>query len=440
MKRRFASIALMLFLAGCGQGKSSVDESRSGASTVSPAKPLSCRELTVSDDLQAAIDEASPGDAFCLTRGVWHGPITVAAGVAVWGPRDAVIRSNGTGTTVMLEGRGPKLLGVTVDGSGTRFDILDAAVRVRGEEAVVEGVEIVNATFGILVEKSKEISLRHNVVKGDSRRALGMRGDGIRLWETTNSVLEGNQVENSRDIVVWYSRNNSLFRNRVVGGRYGTHFMYSHDNRVERNEFRGNEVGVFVMYSRGVVLSDNLMAEASGAAGIGLGVKESGNIVVRNNRFLHNTVGAYLDSSPIQMDEHNVFERNVFRLGEVGIVFHSSLSRNTFKDNSFRDNYSQVRVEGGGDALDVTWEGNDFDDYAGYDLDGDGIGDIPYELRSLSGDLVSRHPSLAFFRGSPTLALISAAGEIVPLLAPKVVLRDARPRIRSLEMEGEDAN
>ena len=52
----------------------------------------------------------------------------------------------------------------------------------------------------------------------------------------------------------------------------------------------------------------------------------------------------------------------------------------------------------------MAWEGNDFDDYAGYDLDRDGYGDLPYELRSLSGALVSQHPALAFFRGAPALA------------------------------------
>ena len=38
-------------------------------------------------------------------------------------------------------------------------------------------------------------------------------------------------------------------------------------------------------------------------------------------------------------------------------------------------------------------------EHAGFDLDGDGIGDLPYELRSLTAQLAARHPALAFFRG-----------------------------------------
>ena len=46
-------------------------------------------------------------------------------------------------------------------------------------------------------------------------------------------------------------------------------------------------------------------------------------------------------------------------------------------------------IEGGGDAADVAWSGNYFDDYAGYDLDRDGIGDVAYELRSFEDDLTA---------------------------------------------------
>jgi hypothetical protein len=68
-----------------------------------------------------------------------------------------------------------------------------------------------------------------------------------------------------------------------------------------------------------------------------------------------------------------------------------------------------VRVDGGGDALGIEWDRNDWDDYRGYDLDGDGVGDVPYELRSLSNELRARYPDLAFFDGSPTVALTGTA-------------------------------
>lgn len=400
-----------------------------------PPRPATCQDLSGTEALRAALQSAAPGQALCLAAGTYQGPFEIKGAVSIWGPREAVIRSTGNGTTVQLSGDGPALLGVTVDGSGGRFDTLDAAVRIQANDARVEGVRVMNATFGILCEQSRRVHILHNHVTGDSTSPLGLRGDGIRLWETQHSTVGENVVEDSRDMVVWYSSDNVIRGNHVTRGRYGTHFMYSHRNSVDHNLYVGNEVGVFVMYSRNIVLRHNLMADGTGAAGMGLGLKESGNITAFENQFLHNTVGLYLDTSPLQQDEFDVFERNIFRLSEVAVVFHSSETRNTFRTNSFRDNYTQVRVEGGGDALGVTWDGNNFDDYQGFDLDKDGVGDVPYELRSLSSDLVSRYPDLAFFRGSAALSLVSAAGEIIPLLAPKTVLRDEHPRMAPLHLE-----
>lgn len=404
-----------------------------------PARPETCRDVAPGT-LQEALRNAAPGEALCLAPGEHPGPVEVPAGVTIWGPAEAVIRSDGKGTTVHATGEGTRLLGFTVDGSGGRFDILDAAVKVQEAKNVqLEGLAVRGATFGILVERSENVRVRRNRIRGTETSALGLRGDSIRLWETKRSLVEENVVDHGRDVVVWYSSDNVVRGNVVRGGRYGTHLMYSHGNQVVGNRYENDVVGIFVMYSRNVVIRGNLLAGAAGAAGMGLGIKESGNLEVEGNRFVDDTVGVYLDTSPLQLDDRNLFRNNSFRLGDAAVVFHSSEDRNRFEGNSFRDNHAQVRVEGGGDALGVEWIGNDFDDYAGYDLDGDGSGDVPYELRSLAADLVSRSPDLEFFRGSTTLSLINVASEVVPLLAPKTLLRDPSPRMNPREVQA-DAN
>jgi nitrous oxidase accessory protein len=400
-----------------------------------PARPSACQEVTAGSALQVFLDAAQAGSALCLAPGEYAGPLRIGAGVTLWGPRDAVIRSSGTGTTIRLEADGASLLGITVDGSGGRFDLVDAAVRIEGTGVRVEGVRIRNAVFGLLAEKSRQVVLRGNEVEGSPEQTLGMRGDGIRLWETSDSRVEDNVVRDSRDVVIWYSSRNLLLRNRIERGRYGTHLMFSHGNRIEGNRYVGNVTALFVMYSRDVQIHDNLLADSGGAAGMGLGIKESGNLDVRRNRFIHNTIGIYLDTSPLYEDDRNVFEDNFFRLGDAGVVFHSSEVRNAFLANDFRDLQVSVRVEGGGDALGVTWRGNYFDDYAGYDLDGDGVGDLPYEFRSLTSELIARVPALAFFHGTPALGLVEAMGRIVPLFEPRLILVDPVPRVAPHEEE-----
>ena len=408
---------------------------------LSPERPATCHVVVPGESLQAVVDAAPDRTALCLSPGTYDAPVALARGVVLWGPRDAVVRSRGQGTTVTLGGTGTQLLGVTVDGSGDRFDTTDAGVLVLGaQDARVEGVRLVNATFGILVERSRGVIVRANEVVGNPRTSLGMRGDGIRLWETRDSIVDGNVVRSSRDVVVWFSPNNRVENNDVENSRYGTHLMYSSDAVVANNRYVRDEVGVFVMYSRNVDVDHNIAADAGGSAGMGIGLKESGNVRVRNNLLVHDSVGVYIDESPLQPQDFDAFDRNVFRLDDTAVVFHASPRGTSFRQCSFRDNSVQVRVDGGGDATGITWDENDWSDYAGYDLNGDGIGDAPYELRSLSLDLIDAHPDLAFFAGAPTLALVEAAGRALPVFEPRTVLRDAHPRMSPLPIGGSDAH
>lgn len=416
------TLVLLAGLAGCHAAEGGARP----ALPAVPVPPADCRTVTPHESLQAAID--SDASALCLAAGRYAGPVRIERAVTVWGPREAVIGAR-HGTIVMITGAGAALLGVTVDGTGGSFDALDAAVKVTGHDIRVEGIAITNAVYGVLVEQSQRVQVIGNHVRGDRDAAMGLRGDTIRLWETRDSVIENNFVEDGRDVVVWYSSHNRIEDNRIVRGRYGAHFMYSHDNVVRRNELRGGVVGVFAMYSRGLVIEDNVIADASGAAGMGIGIKESGNVTLERNLLVHDAVGIYIDTSPLQLTDTLTIKHNVLRLDQAAFVFHASGHRITIEENDLADNHVQVRVDGGGTATDVDWRGNYFDDYTGYDLDDDGTGDVPYELRSASGQLVGEYASLALFRGTPALGLVDAAAHLDPLFQPQLVLTDPRPRM-----------
>jgi nitrous oxidase accessory protein len=394
------------------------------------ARAEPCLRVGPAQDLSAELARAAPGARLCLEAGDYRGPLEIPAGVTVSGPRAARIQAGRDGTTVRLAEAGAALEGVTVDGSGARFDLLDAAVLVTGDDTRVENVRIVSALFGIRVEQANRVLLLRNEVVGDPARVLGLRGDGIRLWEVRDSTIAENRLTDSRDLVVWYSPGNRFVGNRVERGRYGTHFMYSHDNHVERNVYTGNVVGIFVMYSRRLVMLGNRLEHAAGAAGIGVGLKESGDVVLRENHLLGNTVGLYIDTSPLDETEHNRFEHNELRFHDRAIVFHGTVDRNHFGGNSLEENRVPVALEGRGDARAAVWQGNHWDDYSGYDLDGDGTGDVAYELRSLSNEWIARIPALAFFRGSVAMAAVEWLGKALPLFRPTTLLVDPAPRMK----------
>jgi len=395
-----------------------------------PPPPRECVAVAAGSDLGAALAEVPAGGAACLAPGEHHGPVVVDRRITIHGPPEAVVVSRGEGSTIRVAARGAALVGFGVDGSGGRFDLLDAAVRIGADDVRVQGLHVRNALFGILAEQASRLRILDNRVDGSPDTVLGMRGDAIRLWEVRDSRITGNRVADARDVVVWYSSNNRIEGNRVERGRYGIHFMYSHRNALVGNELVRNVVGCFLMYSREVELRGNLFAASGGVAGVGLGAKESSALRVVGNGFVANTVGAYLDTSPLDPAEGNLFAGNAFRFAEAAVVFHGRAVGNRFHGNRFRDNDTPVRVEGRGDARAAEWLGNEYGDYAGYDLDGDGTGDVPYELRRMSSTLVAREPALAFFRGGIAMGLVELVSRALPMFRTTTLLVDPEPRMR----------
>lgn len=379
--------------------------------------------------LQSAIDSAFPGSALLLEPGTHHGPIRIDRPLTLWGPPEAVIESNGIGHTIEIRADGVRLSGFSVSGSGRRFELTDAAVSVRGSDCIVEGLRIRDALFGISVEASRRVDVIGNDIRGIGGPDLGLRGDAVRFWETRDSSIRGNRVTDGRDIVVWYSPGNTVEENWFEFGRYGTHFMYSDRNRVAGNTFIGNLVGIFVMYSDSIEVIGNRLAFSDPTGGLGIGLKESGELTVTDNILLRNQTGIYLDTSPLQRGHKNVFTGNRIWFCDAGVAFHRSETQNRFEQNDWLGCAATVRVEGRGDATGVDWISNYYEDYAGYDLDLDGVGDLPHEVSGLSDRLIGSRDELRFLRGTPALALLDIAGRVFPMLQPPVLLRDPSPRM-----------
>jgi nitrous oxidase accessory protein len=394
-----------------------------------PARPATGLDLHPGDSLQAALDAASPGAVFRLAPGVYPGPVIIRHPVTLWGPSGAIIRSTGEGRTVLVESDNAAIEGLTVDGSGDRYDKTDSAVYVRGRNDTVRGVTIRNALYGIVIDSSEGLTVEDNHIVGNPATPLGIRGDAIRCWGVRNSLIAGNVIENSRDLIVWFSPRVRVVGNFVRNGRYGTHFMYSNGGVVEDNRYLNDVVGVFVMYSDDIRIARNLFAGNLESDGFGVGGKESGNLTLEDNRFIRDHVGVYFDTCPFHPNQTDRLLRNRFMFCDTAMVFLSSETNNEFEDNTLSDNLVQVRVESRGDLMRTRWRRNYFDDYRGYDLNGDGFGDVPYELRSLSGTLIESHPNLTFFRGTVALDALDTISEMFPLFKPRPLLVDPMPRM-----------
>jgi nitrous oxidase accessory protein len=373
-------------------------------------------------------DPAGPAEIELLAQ-VYRGDLVVERPVAIRGARGAVVEGTGTTTVITVDSHDVVLENLLVRGSGRRHTVEDSGVKAKGERIRVADVEVEDALFGISFEACHAcvVERAHVVGFGDDTE---LRGDGIKLWEANDSIVRGSLVERARDLVVWYTRRAVLEDNVVIGGRYGTHFMYAHDSVVRHSRFERNVVGVFVMYSMRLRVEDNVLAGARGAAGIGLGFKDSDAVQVRGNWLIANTVGAYLDNTPRTSAEPVGFSDNLVALNDVALRLNTTESGLAFQGNDFHQNAVMVEVDGGGDALSVAMRGNHYSDYEGYDLDDDGTGDVAYEVKALSSELTESRPTLKLFNGTAAMALVDAVARAMPMLASRKLLDDPAPLAR----------
>jgi len=376
---------------------------------------------------QALVDAAEPGSVLRPPAGSYAGPVVLTKALTIEGDGAVTIDAGDKGTVFSIQTNGVTLRGLHLAGSGSSHDTDDSCLDVRGHNNVVERVEIDNCLNGIDLKQSNDNILRKNHIRSKPVE-IGLRGDGIRLWYSHRNVIEDNEVTDSRDMVAWYSNDNVYRRNVGMRSRYSIHFMFAKDNLVEDNRFYDNAVGVYSMYTEGGILRHNLISHATGATGMAIGFKEASNAVVENNEVIYCAIGIGSDLSPFQPDSTMTIRNNRFAFNGIGLQFTSELGGNVMTDNIFEGNLTNVVQAGRGKAGLNQWSGNYWDDYLGFDRDGDGLGDTAYELYAYADQIWIEMPTARFFKTSPVMELLDFLERLAPFSSPELTLKDTKPR------------
>jgi nitrous oxidase accessory protein len=396
------------------------------------ADSLDGATVVASFDALAAVVADPHGPSELWLRGTYRGDLIVKRSISIHAA-NATLEGTGTSTVLTIEASDVAIEGLAVRHSGRRRTTEDAAIKATGDRIRLSDIRVDDSLFGISLQACHDCILERARVSGFTDEA-DLRGDGIKLWEAHGSIVRGCTVERVRDVVVWYTRRATVEDNIVRKSRYGTHFMYAHDATVRRNRVEENTVGIFVMYSKHLTVESNVLAGARGAAGMGIGFKDSDDIRIAKNWIVANTTGTYLDDSPRTPDQPVVFESNVLALNDVAMRLHGADKGVRVRGNDFRENAVTIEIDGGGDALACDVRGNHYSDYEGYDLNGDGIGDVPYRVNALSTELTDSRPALKLFQGTVAMNAIDAIAHAVPVLDSKMLLVDPAPLVRAPEV------
>ncbi len=384
------------------------------------AAPASGAELTASGSIQAAIRSARSGDVIRIPAGHYREHLVLDKPVTLLGSDMPVIDGGATGDVVTILAPDCRIVGLHVTGSGIAALSDTAAVKIAAKGAVVEDCRIDQSLYGIFVDSTQGARLLNNTIEGMPELGLTVRGDGIRLHAASHNQVVGNRIRNTRDgIYINASPFNSIRDNEIRRVRYGLHYMYSDDNSFSGNRFTETEAGSALMFSRRITLRDNTFAGNRGYRAYGLLVKDCEDSVVEANALLGNRVGLFMDGAyGIRVARNRVIGN------DLGFEIRGSSEGNTFDGNTVAGNTETVASPTG--IGENTWQGNYWSDYRGYDLDGDGTGDVAHEAGSVFSYLIENFPPARLFLLSPAIQALEFAERNFPLVdAPGI--RDASP-------------
>ena len=369
------------------------------------------------------------------------------------------------GDTLMVHGGWYKEGNIVIDKKivfiGKGLPVLDGekkheVLSIKSDSVVVEGFKVIKSAYatitdpcGIKVYNSKYVVIQNNVlddnffsiylqnsqnctIKNNHLKAYGkdeqQLGNGIHCWKSNDILIIANTIDGHRDGIYFeFVYDSVIWRNISVNNiRYGLHFMFSHSDTYITNVFRNNGAGVAVMYSKDVKMFNNTFEENWGDSAYGLLLKDISDSYIYGNTFAKNTSGIYMEGTSRVRVERNQFLKNGWAMKIQASCMDNEIYENNFIGNTFDTGTN-------GSLVLNTFEKNYWDKYEGYDLDKDGMGDVPYHPLSLFAVLTENTPSAMLLYRSFMITLLDKSEKVLPSITPDNFV-DNKPLMKSLPL------
>ncbi|MCX7736450.1 MAG: nitrous oxide reductase family maturation protein NosD [Candidatus Kapabacteria bacterium] len=378
--------------------------------------------------IQTAVDKAKDGDTIIINKGVYkQNSIVIKRNLTVIGKGEAIIDGSiADGSIIYVESTKVHIKGLFFK-NVKRTAIKDnAAIRLNNSEgSVIENNKILNGFFGIYLARCNDFKIFGNKIYGYSKTESSS-GNGIHLFRCTTAVIKDNYIENHRDGIYleFVSKANIMQNHSLLNLRYGLHFMFSDGCDYERNKFERNGAGVAVMYSKNVNMRNNQFHNNWGSSAYGLLLKDIRDGEIINNKFDNNTVGVYMEGSNRLDFKRNDFIKNGWALKIMGNCVDNHFNQNNFISNTFevatnsKQSYSY-------------FDNNYWSGYTGYDINRDGIGDVPYSPVTLFSVVSSNNPEALILLHSFFIQILEVAEKVFPSLTPET-LKDKKPLMKRI--------
>ncbi|WP_372831336.1 nitrous oxide reductase family maturation protein NosD [Pontibacterium sp.] len=396
--------------------------------------------VSPTENLQAVLNNSQAGDQIVLSKGIYPGNFVLPQSIELTGEKGAVLDGQNKGHALQISQPLTYVHHLRIQNWGDDLTDMNAGIFVAKSAATsrIEHNYLHGGGFGIWVDATPDVQIISNKVEGDLNLRSSDRGNGIHLFNVKGLLAQDNEVWHTRDgIYIDTSNGNKLIGNYLHDLRYGVHYMYSYHNLVQDNFTYQTRTGYALMQSKFLTVIGN---RSKNDANYGILMNYITNSTIQNNRVegIQNTRNPHMQQSSSQVGLEgkalfiynslfNKIRDNLFAESDMGIHLTAGSEDNVLSGNAFVSNKEQVKYVA---TRKQDWSdegvGNFWSDYLGWDMDGDGIGDVEYEPNDSVDRLLWKFPSAKLLLNSPAVETLRWVQRQFPVLkSPGVV--DSHP-------------
>lgn len=406
-------------------------------------------------DLQDLINEAPTGSTVSVPPGTYRGSVVVDRTLTIVAQGEVLLDGGGRGSTVTITAPEVVLRGFRIGHTGGQVEEA-AAVKVVGAERVtIAGNHIEDFFTGIAVYDADGVRIVDNRILGSGQVTAGSghataegsaapiegpsppaegsaaaeanphaghaagagpqgQGDAISLWSVDGALIRGNAIADVRDaIYLNYADAVLVDTNRITTSRYGLHAMFGSNLTVFGNTIGSNLSGLVLMYTREVIAGRNELTDhVSGGTGFGVIVKDVAGLRLAENVIARNRVGFQAEGTRQIPDAEASVVQNRLAANATAVALMATADL-SFGGNAFDANLVDVLALEPGVERRNLWThrgaGNAWSGYAGFDLRGDGVGDVPHLAGGVEQVVLAANPLLEVYRTSLAFEIMSDA-------------------------------
>ena len=240
--------------------------------------------ISLANPLQDAIDNAPAYATLKLPAGIYSGNIIINKPLTIMGKEpNVIIKGENSARVITINSSYVKLNNLTITDSGNQMITLDSAIQIKkANYCEVSNCKLLNSLYGIDLMMANHTLISNNYITS-KKNDIEFRGDAIKIWYSNNNIIKNNTIDSVRDTTLTYSNHNLIKNNTFTNNRFALHLSMSHNNILEENSLKYNSVGIMLMMAKDTKIVKNSVFSSTGAASMGILLKNTENILLKNN-------------------------------------------------------------------------------------------------------------------------------------------------------------